>query len=229
MVGGEAPGKTEDGGDDGDGLVGLEDGQLSLHAHLDQPDLNLVLGHVVNETWQEEVELDRGLEGGLEADLHDAGRRVEHLARLKLLLSSHPLWPLGKVVLAVVVVLDEEHRKRPKHDTAEEGDGVEDELEVALDQVENSRTAGHVLHYVRTLRDEGIVVLGGEELVDEEGPGDEDEEEGVAKLCMTVHGHRKAIQRDVAPIHPFVVAFLRKIVRRHTHSWKIRQYFQNLV
>ena len=73
MVRGEAPGKTEDGGDDGDGLVGLEDGQLALHAHLDQSDLNLILGHVVNETWQEEIELNSGLEGGLKADLHDAG------------------------------------------------------------------------------------------------------------------------------------------------------------
>ena len=59
MVGGKAPGKTEDGGDDADGLVGLKDRQLALHAHLDQPDLNLVLGHVVNEAWQKEIELDK--------------------------------------------------------------------------------------------------------------------------------------------------------------------------
>ena len=226
MVGGEAPGKTEDGGDDGDGLVGLEDGQLALHAHLDQPDLNLVLGHVVNETWQEEIELNSGLEGGLQADLHHPGRRVQHLARLQLLLSSDPLWTLRKVVLAIVVVLYEEHRERPKHDTAEEGDGVEDELEVALDQVEHSWTAGHILNYVGSLGDEGIVVLGGEELIDEEGPGDEDEEEGVAELCMTVHCHREALQLDVAPVRPFVHAVLLKMFRRQSHSWKRRlNYF----
>ena len=99
---------------------------------------------------------------------------------------------------------------------------MEDEFEVALDQIENSRTAGHVLNYVGTLGDEGIVVLGGEELVDEEGPGDQYEEEGVAELCMTVHCHRKALQLNVAPIQPFVLAVLRKMVCRHSHSWKIR-------
>ena len=64
VVGGEAPGKTENGGDDGDGLVRLEDRQLPLHAHLDQPDLDLVLRHVVDQARQEKVELDSRLEGG---------------------------------------------------------------------------------------------------------------------------------------------------------------------
>ena len=161
VVGGEAPGKTENGGDDGDGLVRLEDRQLPLHAHLDQPDLDLVLRHVVDQAWQQEVELDSRLKGGLETHLHDSGGgvehlksrivdfdrifRVDHLACLKLLLPCHPLWSLGKVVLAIVVVLDEEHREGPEHDAAEESDGVENESEVAFDQADHPGTTGHVL------------------------------------------------------------------------------------
>ena len=71
------------GGDDGDGLVGLQDGQVALHADGDDLDVDLVVvGHVLDEAGQQQVELDRGLEGGLQADFHHARRRVKNLARL---------------------------------------------------------------------------------------------------------------------------------------------------
>ena len=80
------------------------------------------------------------------------GRGVKHLARLQLLLPGHPLGALRKVILAVVIIpvegdieyehgwswmlqcclLDEEDSEGPEHDTAEEGDCVQDQTKVAL-------------------------------------------------------------------------------------------------
>ena len=70
--------------------------------------------------------------------------------------------PDRPVVLIVLLaaVLDEEHREGPEHDTAEEGDGVEDEAEVALEHLDNPRALGHLLHDVGSLRHQVVVVLG---------------------------------------------------------------------
>ena len=59
---------------------------------------------------------------------------------------------------------------------------MEDEPQVALQHGLQPATLGHFLDDLRSLGHEGFVVPRGEELVDEEGPGDQDEEEGVAKL-----------------------------------------------
>ena len=65
------------------------------------------------------------------------------------------------LVLIVIsaVILDEEHREGPEHDTAEEGDGVEDEVEVALEHLDDAGALGHLLHDVGSLGHQVVVVL----------------------------------------------------------------------
>ena len=64
------------------------------------------------------------------------------------------------VIVILAVLLDKKHRKGPEHDAAEEGDGVQDEVEVALEHLDDPGALGHLLHYVGSLRHQVVVVLG---------------------------------------------------------------------
>ncbi len=128
-----------------------------------------------------------GLEGGLEADL-DPGGGEEHLRRLDLLLPLGLGLPLGQVVLAVVVVLDEEDGDGPEEEAADEGHGVEDGAEVGAAEGGGALAATHLSDDLAALGHQLGVLPRGEELVDEEGPRDQDEEEGVAELLLGRQG-----------------------------------------
>ena len=129
MIGCETPGKTQNGCDDGDSLVSLQNWQITLFAQGEEGNINLLMIEIFNQRWEEKIELNGRLERGLQADLHHPGRGVENLRRLNLLLSGHFLGPLGQVVFPIVVVLDEEDGEGPEGDAAEESDGVKDQSE----------------------------------------------------------------------------------------------------
>ena len=153
---------------------------------------------IFNQCREEEIELDGWLEGRLQTDLHHSGGGVENFRGLNLLLPCHLLGPLSQVVLPVVVIFDEEDGEGPESDAAEECDGVKDEPEIALEDGLDPTTLGHLFDDLGSLNHKSFVMPRGEELVDEEGPGDQDEEEGVAKLWLRVHAMRVAVQTDAA-------------------------------
>ena len=202
VVRGEAPRQAQDRRDDGDGLVRLDDGNVAGLADGEDCEDEGLAAHALQEGGKQQVQLDCRLEGRLQADLHDPRRRVQDLGRFYLLFSGHLFGPLGQVELSVVVVLDEQDGDGPEKDAARQGDGVKDELQVADDERLEPVALGHLLKDLPALGHQGLVVPGGEELVDEERPRDEDEEESVAKLGLGVHLHWKTLYRDVFALFP---------------------------
>ena len=62
MIGCETPGKTQNGCDDGDGLVSLQNWQITLFAQGEEGNINLLMIEIFNQSREEEVELDGWLE-----------------------------------------------------------------------------------------------------------------------------------------------------------------------
>ena len=178
-------------------MVSLQNWQISLLAEGKDLNINLLMVEIFNQCREEEIELDGWLEGRLQTDLHHSGGGVENFRGLNLLLPGHLLGPFGQVILPVVVILDEQDSEWPECDAAEESDGVEDEAEVALQDGHQSAALSHLLDDLGALRYQSLVVAGGEELVDEERPRDEDEEESVAELGLGVHAVGVAVETDV--------------------------------
>ena len=74
--------------------------------------------------------------------------------------------------------------------------------------MDDAGALGHLLDDGGALGHQVVVMLGGEELVDEEGPGHEDEEEGVAELGVAIHAVREAVEADVLSLGPVGEAVL---------------------
>ena len=197
MIWSEAPGQTQDGRDDGDGLVCLEDGQVSFLAKSEYLDVNFVMVKIFNKCWEEEIQLNCWLKWRLQTDFHYSCGRIKNFWRFNFLLSRNFLCPFSEIIFSIIVIFDEENCKGPQSDTTEERQGVKDEAEVTSEYRLDPGAPWHFLDDLGALHHQGLVVTRREKLVYEEGPWHKDEEEGVAKLGLRVHTHGVAVEADV--------------------------------
>ena len=85
---------------------------------------------------------------------------------------------------------------------------MKDEAEIAAEDGPEAAALRHLLNDLGALSHQGLVVAGGEELVDEERPRHEDEEERVAKLGLGVHAVGVTVETDVQALVEVVGAVI---------------------
>ena len=157
---------------------------------------------------EEKIKLNGGLERRLKADLHHSGGRVKNLGSLQLLLPRNLLCSFGEVILAVVIIFDEEDSEWPKCDATEESDGVYNEFDVAVEHGFDTPALRHLVDNLGSFGNQGVVMTRGEKFVNKEGPGDEDEKESIAELGMRIHSIGETGEANILSFVPILFAFL---------------------